>query len=283
MSGRGGYRAAPPSGEPVSGTPAERARWRAARREALGHVLAAVSESPWADDLVLRGSVLLRAWYGDAAREPGDVDFVVLPPGLHARDHWSRRILDGVERAVTHRTRFADVEVVGSAAERSELWAYSDSPGVRLSMPWRSEDGPHGTVQADFSFGERLPVEPDVVLVPVPGGPDDLDGTEGAGASREVPLRCATPALSLAWKVHWLLTDDAPRPKDLYDAWLLAGHVGLDANLVDGLTPLRLEWIGLLRCDAEEFENACPQAGGPPARYVRELAERLARPHAPRP
>ncbi|WP_158642317.1 nucleotidyl transferase AbiEii/AbiGii toxin family protein [Actinomadura sp. WAC 06369] len=262
-----GYRAAPSYDEPVFGTPQERADWRAARWEALGHVLSAVSESPWADDLVLRGSVLLRAWYGDAARDPGDVDFVVLPSDLHARDWWSRGVLDGVERLVTYRTGYEEIEVDGTAAERSELWPYSDSPGVRLSMRWRSDAGPRGRIQADFSFGEPLPAEPDLVLVPVPGG---VDGPH------EVPLRCAAPGLSLAWKVRWLLADSVPQPKDLYDAWLLAGDARLDTGLVDGLEHFDPEQIKLLRIDARRFADACPQADGPPERYVRELAERLA-------
>ncbi|MCE7008539.1 nucleotidyl transferase AbiEii/AbiGii toxin family protein [Kibdelosporangium philippinense] len=67
------------AGEPVFGNDTEGERWLAARRAAMGHTLAVVATSPWAEHLVLRGSVVLRAWLGDAAREPGDLDFVVTP------------------------------------------------------------------------------------------------------------------------------------------------------------------------------------------------------------
>jgi len=52
---------------------------QAAHRAALDHVLSLIIALPWSDMLVLRGSRLLRAWAGDLAREPADLDFVVLP------------------------------------------------------------------------------------------------------------------------------------------------------------------------------------------------------------
>ncbi|GGV40215.1 hypothetical protein GCM10010182_75960 [Actinomadura cremea] len=133
-------------------------------------------------------------------------------------------------------------------------------------MPWTSDAGPHGTLQVDFSFGVPLPVEPVVSLIPVPGG---------TGGPREVALRTATPGLSLAWKLDWLLADAVPLPKDLYDAWLLAGRVGPAAGLAGGGVPHRLDRLADLRFDPDAFEEACPRADGRPARYVRELLERL--------
>ena len=56
----------------------EAASWRAARRAALDHVLSLIAHSSWSDGLVLRGSMAMLAWAGDAAREPGDLDWVVL-------------------------------------------------------------------------------------------------------------------------------------------------------------------------------------------------------------
>ena len=49
----------------------------AARRAALDHVLALVADAPWSGSLVLRGSMVMPAWVGDAAREPADLDWVV--------------------------------------------------------------------------------------------------------------------------------------------------------------------------------------------------------------
>ncbi|MFV2175389.1 hypothetical protein ACFHW2_21245 [Actinomadura sp. LOL_016] len=131
-----------------------------------------------------------------------------------------------------------------------------------------SADRPSGTAEqrARWYFGVPLPVEPDVSLIPVPGGTD---------GPREVALRTATPGLSLAWKLDWLLAHAVPPPKDLYDAWLLAGRVGPDAGLPGGGAPHRLDRLADLRFDPDAFEEACPRADGPPARYVRELLERL--------
>ena len=52
---------------------------RAAHRAALDHVLSLVAEAPWGESLVLRGSMAMLAWAGADAREPADLDFVVLP------------------------------------------------------------------------------------------------------------------------------------------------------------------------------------------------------------
>ncbi|SEK59695.1 hypothetical protein [Streptacidiphilus jiangxiensis] len=50
---------------------------RRAHRAVLDHVLALVADAPWADGLVLRGSAVMSAWVGAAAREPADLDWVV--------------------------------------------------------------------------------------------------------------------------------------------------------------------------------------------------------------
>ncbi|MDX2824804.1 hypothetical protein Sipo8835_38460 [Streptomyces ipomoeae] len=50
-----------------------------ARRAALDHVLGLIAGAPWSESLVLRGSMVMPAWVGGRAREPADLDFVVLP------------------------------------------------------------------------------------------------------------------------------------------------------------------------------------------------------------
>ncbi|OKI31186.1 nucleotidyl transferase AbiEii/AbiGii toxin family protein [Streptomyces sp. CB03911] len=42
-------------------------------------MLGLIAGAPWSEQLVLRGSAAMLAWAGDAARPPGDLDFVVLP------------------------------------------------------------------------------------------------------------------------------------------------------------------------------------------------------------
>lgn len=51
---------------------------RVAHRAALDHVLGLIADAPWSTSLVLRGSMTMAAWAGEAAREPADLDWVVL-------------------------------------------------------------------------------------------------------------------------------------------------------------------------------------------------------------
>lgn len=201
-------------GEPEFADAQAGTRWYAARRRALDHVLAAVADSPWAPHLVLRGSVLLRAWYGDAAREPGDLDFVVEPVTWQLADPRTERMLEELARAAEEHSARAGGPVLLDArgAARDEIWTYDRVPGRRLVVPWNAEGLPGGTVQLDFVFGEALPAPAAPTRVPrpdgVPGGP--------------LTLRAATRELSLAWKVLWLANDMYPEGKDFYDAVLLA-------------------------------------------------------------
>lgn len=70
-------------------------------------------------------------------------------------------------------------------------------------------------MQVDIAFDEVLPEPPAWTRIPLA-----LD------AERQLVVQAATPELSLAWKLLWLHTDsaagDGPRPKDLYDAVILA-------------------------------------------------------------
>ncbi|GAA2000091.1 hypothetical protein GCM10009838_76940 [Catenulispora subtropica] len=44
-------------------------------------MLGLIAAAPWSDGLVLRGSMLMTAWCGPAAREPADLDFIVVDEG----------------------------------------------------------------------------------------------------------------------------------------------------------------------------------------------------------
>ncbi|MER6610532.1 nucleotidyl transferase AbiEii/AbiGii toxin family protein [Streptomyces sp. NPDC000927] len=66
------------AGEPEFADLAQAVRWRTARRAAIDHVLALIAGSWWSDSLVLRGSLPLQAWAGEQAREPADLDWVVV-------------------------------------------------------------------------------------------------------------------------------------------------------------------------------------------------------------
>lgn len=213
------------AGEPRFGDERVEARWYAARRDAFDHVLAAIAGSRWADHLVLRGSVVLAAWLGPAAREPGDLDFVVVPRSWDIEDGRTGRMLDDIARRSEELSWRGDpddggVRLQADGAVDEEIWTYDRVPGRRLVLPWRAEGLPPGSVQLDFVFGEPLPQSPQATVIPRADG-------------REPPtLLTAGPELSLAWKILWLVTDMHPQAKDLYDAMLLAEATPLDARLL---------------------------------------------------
>lgn len=266
------HRKAMRAGEPLFASVETGERWYAARRRAVDHVLAAIARSQWADNLVLRGSILLRAWYGDLAREPGDLDFVVVPRSWQMAEHRTREMLDGI--AQDAEAMSDDVRLNAQGAVSEDIWTYDRVPGRRLVLPWKAEGLPQGTVQLDFVFNEHLPAEPELTVVP------RADGDEGA------LLQAATPELSLAWKVMWLLDDAFPQGKDLYDALLLAEHTRLSYRLlVETLVTGDASWvrrlptldsIHRLGVDWMEFQKEYPGLAGIAEDFVQRLASALA-------
>ncbi|MBW8699522.1 hypothetical protein MBT84_07960 [Streptomyces sp. MBT84] len=252
--------------------------WQAARRAAIGLVLSAISSSPWAASLVLRGSVLLRAWFGDAAREPGDLDFVVAPASWRIEEERTDAMLEGVARAAERAAHHGDGVVRFDAAEAvsDDIWTYDRVPGRRLVLPWRCDGLPGGVVQLDFVFNEHLPVDPEPVLL------------FSASGDPQAVLSAATAELSLAWKLMWLVSDMHPQGKDLYDAVLLAEHtslryellreVFLDAEPSDGCPPVGRREIAGLKAyvEWEHFIAEYPDVTGSVGDFVDRLVAALA-------
>ena len=193
--------------------------WREARRAAVISVLGAIENSQWSGNLVLRGSVLLKAWLrggGALARGPGlrrdppELEDRGLPDAADARRHRRRRTASVRRRTGHHRRRPA---IEG-------IWTYDRVPGLRMMLPWTADGGRSGDLQLDFVFNEHLPVAPELTEVSL-----SSDGPKA--------LACAAPPeLSLAWKVQWLITDMYPQAKDLYDAVLLAERTHLRYDLL---------------------------------------------------
>ncbi|MER7247580.1 nucleotidyl transferase AbiEii/AbiGii toxin family protein [Kribbella sp. NPDC000426] len=198
------------AGQPTFDDPELTTRWRATRRAAIDHLLRLIAASDWADKLVLRGSVTLREWFGDQAREPGDLDFIVFPHTIDFDSVEGLRLLDDVIAAVA-----AEPGPGLRAAEvaRDEIWTYERVPGRRLVFPYEHE-GLTGSVQLDFVYNERLPMEPERLPI------------------GDAWLLTAGPELSLAWKILWLVTDGYPQGKDLYDAVLLAERTDVSRALI---------------------------------------------------
>ncbi|MEV7358320.1 nucleotidyl transferase AbiEii/AbiGii toxin family protein [Kitasatospora sp. NPDC091276] len=258
-----GYTRALRPSEPAFTDPQLAQPWLAARREALNTVLSAVAGSQWAEHLVLRGSVLLRAWYGEQAREPGDLDFVVRPTDWQLEDERTDRMFE--ELAADAERLSGAVRLHADQAVSDEIWTYSRIPGRRLVLPWSAPGVPGGTVQLDFVFTEHLPVPPESYQLP---------GVTGR-------LFAATPELSLAWKILWLASDDHPQGKDLYDAILLSRTAEVPYDLLRQVftqsdetwsrCPLLPEQIAELYADWDEFAKDYPQFAGPVEEYPAQL------------
>ncbi|GGV99133.1 hypothetical protein GCM10010230_24520 [Streptomyces narbonensis] len=208
--------------------PQLRARWQTARRAALELVLAAVAGSPWAGSLVLRGSMLMGAWFGDAARAPKDIDFVVVPETWRIEEARTRTMLDGIAVAAERlaEERGTDLSISAAGAVSEYIWTYERVPGHRLVLPWTVPGLPRGQVQLDFVFNERLPTPP---------RPAEVAGVRLSAADRES---------SLAWKLMWLSCDMYPQAKDLYDAVLLAESCTPPLALLEAVLREADEWPG---------------------------------------
>ncbi|SDK59620.1 nucleotidyl transferase AbiEii/AbiGii toxin family protein [Streptomyces indicus] len=248
--------------------------WRAARQQALHLVLAAVAGSPWAGSLVLRGSVLLPVWLGEQAREPGDLDFVVVPEDWRLEQGRTEVMLEGIAEAAQRlaEERGGPLDISARGAITEQIWTYDRVPGLRMVLPWSVPGRPGGQVQLDFVFNEKLAQAPEPVQLP--GG---------------VVVQAATPALSLAWKVMWLVSDSYPQGKDLYDAVLLAERCPLPWALLDAAFRLaeaepypvrQVQMADLEQIRAyvewEDFQREYPQLGTDRDAYVDRLLVALA-------
>ncbi len=142
----------------------------------MRHLITVVADTPRAEQLVLRGSVTMAAWLGTAAREPGDVDFVVLPFSMYLHSDEARTMLAGVLQALRERP---GAGLAPDLAQASDIWTYERADGRRLVIPFGTDDGLTGSVQADFVFNEHLPLEPVTIHV---------DGVEVKAASQALSL-----------------------------------------------------------------------------------------------
>ncbi|MFF2096868.1 nucleotidyl transferase AbiEii/AbiGii toxin family protein [Streptomyces sp. NPDC058202] len=213
--------------DPRFSDPTRGASWRAARRRALHLVLDAIAASQWREALVLRGSVLMSMWFPDEAREPGDLDFVVVPHTWEIDEDRTHQMLHGIAAAAQTlaEERGSEVEISASGAVIEGIWTYDRVPGRRMVLPWGAPGLPGGHVQLDFVFNEHLP-----------------EASEPAELPGGTVLQAATPELSLAWKLMWLINDMHPQGKDLYDAVLLAERHVLGYDLLHEVFRLSGEW-----------------------------------------
>ncbi|MET7798883.1 hypothetical protein [Streptomyces decoyicus] len=155
-------------------------------------------------------------------------------------------------------------------------------PAAGHSVDGRSRRCPGGQRAARLRL-QRAP--------PAPAEPAEIRGPQGTAP---VVVHAATRALSLAWKVLWLVSDMHPEGKDLYDAVLLAESTELPFALlrevfrgVDGGSfdrhPVLLETLYGIERDWSELRKEYPDRTGLMARepgaeyeYVERLVAALA-------
>lgn len=261
--------------DPAFPSPEATRAWQTARSGALAAVRDGAAASRWAQSLVLRGSVLMALWFGEQAREPGDLDFVVVPALWRMEEERTSALLAGVAAAAEAQAagRADKVRINAAGAVCEDIWTYERVPGRRMMLPWHAPGTPGGWVQLDFVFGESLPEPPEGIQLPSGG-----------------LLQGATPALSLAWKVMWLVNDGWSQGKDLYDAVLLAERHALPNALLQEVFRPAGEWpaLGRERVMAEDvadalryvewhhFADEYPQFAGREREFTARLQEALA-------
>lgn len=172
---------------------------------------------------VLRGSTLMKGWFGDAARPAGDIDLEWFP----APDWGGGRFASPVEQARAlcmmalshHRSapiEFDEILPVPTDGINLWLWDYG-TPGVRYYTGWRwAERNLTGVLQIDIAQAGSYD------FTGVAPEPIDLPRAWGDPAR---PF-AYTPEMLLAAKLSWIVRQARPsliavEPKDLFDAHLL--------------------------------------------------------------
>jgi hypothetical protein len=245
-------------------------QWAGLRRLVADHVLRAIAESEWGERLILRGSRLLKAWLGDDAREPGDLDWLVDPPTLAPDAGWGPGLRDGLVAAVFARPAPTRVALVRNEVAVENIWTYERAEGRRVVFPWRAAGLPGGAVQVDVVFRESV-AEPDRRLA--------IPAADGGCIS----VRAAGPAQALAWKLVWLATDGYPQGKDLYDAVLLAERTTLPRAVLERTFQLSGErmprtvdaLVGLRGVDWTNFRTEYPWVDGRRDDWLARLAKAI--------
>jgi Nucleotidyl transferase AbiEii toxin, Type IV TA system len=181
-----------------------------------------------ASHLVLRGSVLAKAWFGACAREPADLDFVVDYQRTRPDEPTLGEMFDDIvadAAAMSHRpgsTVFINHRPAWTELlDRDTVYAVS---GNRLLLTWHGR-GHVGILQMDFAVDDVLHDPPELTPIPrssLPGPP--------------IMLRAATKRQPLAWKIAWLMADsptlgdpDHPMP-EAHGAAPEANHAVLEED-----------------------------------------------------
>lgn len=239
-------------------------RWADLRRTVTDHVLRRIAESSYGDHLILRGSRLLKAWLGDQAREPGDLDWVADFRSVDRSD--TAGVWFPIE-AVFSEPRPEGFELIREGVATDAIWTYERTPGRRAVFPWRVAGLPGGAVQVDVTHSEALADPDSRISIPISDG----------GC---VSVRAASPAQSLAWKLLWLMSDIHAQGKDLFDAVLLAERFDLPREVLEltmrnggaqDHTETAAEEVASLAVDWDNFQAEYPWVGGNESEWMKRL------------
>ena len=184
----------------------------AVRHRLLEGVLLRLARRADAGDLVLRGGMLLRHWFGARPRPALDIDLVA--PGPVTVEDANRRYLSLFAGPSIADGVLFDAESV----QLTSIWQHTSNPGVRFKI--RGRHGGNGAeIQIDITGGP--PPRPEPIWVEMP---------MECGLSARV--RVCRPESVVAQKVQALcqLGMHCWRPKDLDDLRLLLERVPLDAG-----------------------------------------------------
>ena len=213
-------------GDYVSSSAHERLEWELARADVRNHLLQIVADSRWRNHLVLRGSTLMQAWFGDAARDPKDIDWVFQPENVKLGDPMCEACFADLIERVKANPHVGNTQILTSQIAVDDIWTYERAAGRRVIFPFQTGDGSQREIQMDIVWSEPLFDAPITLELSTTG----------------TSLLAATPQLSLAWKLLWLVTDGHPQGKDLYDAVLLAENTRLPFELLNRVLQSD-EWI----------------------------------------
>ncbi|AEV81607.1 hypothetical protein ACWT_0593 [Actinoplanes sp. SE50] len=138
-----------------------------------------IAGSEWAETVVLRGSMAMPAWVGDAARPPGDLDLILLPSpivGVDTREPWP---------FVPHLGPSQHWPEAVHGGARNEIWTFEEfeTGGLRPVLP---PEGLHWMTSLDvsepFDFAHQFlidlltghPRTPDGVLLDLDAATENL-------------------------------------------------------------------------------------------------------------
>jgi Nucleotidyl transferase AbiEii toxin, Type IV TA system len=172
--------------------------------ELLNGWLRRAIQHPAAPKLVLRGSILTRALCGQNARNPQDVDYLLLEQPFNAKT---------TERLALEISRIPDSTTDLMLENAKIIWADTPYPGLRVNLIGRVKNFELQTMQVDFACDDPLSILPRMLEI------------EGVGQV----LTCA-PETLFAWKLHGLVEFGRGRwkPKDLFDLDLLLSSLEFD-------------------------------------------------------